>query len=72
MNDELAARHRAITLRLAGRPVEVICAAVGRSKVWFHKWWDRYLEGQDMIGYDRPKISSLGHQYLSQAVEESA
>jgi hypothetical protein len=34
--------------------------------------WDRYLEGQDMIGYDRPKIAALGHQYLSQAVEESA
>ena len=33
--------------------------------------WDRYLEGQDMIGYDRPKIAALGHQYLSQAVEEA-
>jgi putative transposase len=44
MNDELAARHRAITLRLAGRPVQAICAAVGRSEVWFHKWWRRYLE----------------------------
>ena len=29
MNDELAARHRAITLRLAGRSVKSICAAVG-------------------------------------------
>ncbi len=44
MNDELAARHRAITLRLAGRPVKAICAAVGRSEVWFHKWWGRYLQ----------------------------
>lgn len=44
MNDELAARHRAITLRLAGRTVKSICAAVGRSQVWFHKWWRRYLE----------------------------
>src|SRR6516164_6301 len=44
MNDELAARHRAITLRLAGRPVKAICAAVGRSEVWFRKWWHRYLE----------------------------
>jgi hypothetical protein len=35
MNDELAARHRAITLRLAGRTVKAICAAVVRSKVWF-------------------------------------
>src|ERR1700719_3601081 len=44
MNDELAARHRAITLRLAGRPVKAICAVVGRSEVWFHKWWGRYLQ----------------------------
>jgi exonuclease SbcD len=33
--------------------------------------WDRYLEGQDMIGYDRAKVGALGHQYLSRAVEES-
>jgi hypothetical protein len=39
MHDELAARHRAITLRLTGRPVKAICAAVGRSEVWFRKWW---------------------------------
>src|SRR5512147_2624607 len=38
MNDELAARHRAITLRLAGRPVKAICAAVARSEIWFYKW----------------------------------
>jgi transposase InsO family protein len=44
MNDELVARHRAITLRLEGRPVTAICAAVGRTEVWFHKWWRRYLE----------------------------
>src|SRR6516225_7416144 len=44
MHDELAARHRAITLRLAGRTVKAICAAVGRSEVWFRKWWGRYLE----------------------------
>jgi transposase InsO family protein len=44
MHDELAARHRAITLRLAGRPVKAICAGVGRSEVWFHKWWSRYLQ----------------------------
>src|SRR5262249_45856716 len=44
MNDELAARQRAVTLRLAGRPVTAIGAAVGRSEVWFRKWWHRYLE----------------------------
>jgi putative transposase len=44
MNDELATRHRAIALRLAGRTVQAICVSVGRSEVWFHKWWRRYLE----------------------------
>ena len=38
MHDELAARHRAITLPLAGQSVNAICAAVGRSDRWFHKW----------------------------------
>jgi putative transposase len=52
MNDELQARHRAITLRLAGRPVQAICAAVGRSEVWFRKWWHRYLEAGPEGLYD--------------------
>ena len=39
-----AARQRAITLRLAGRPVKQICSALGRTEAWFHKWWRRYLE----------------------------
>jgi putative transposase len=52
MNDELNARHRAITLRLAGRPVKAICAAVGRSEVWFHKWWGRYLQAGPEGLYD--------------------
>src|SRR5688500_1207905 len=33
--------------------------------------WDRYLEGQDMLGYDRAKVGALGHQYLARAVEEA-
>ena len=44
MNDELTARHRAITLRLAGQSITTICATVGRSGRWFHKGWHRYLE----------------------------
>ena len=34
MNDELAARQRPISLRLAGRPVKHICLALGRSEAW--------------------------------------
>jgi putative transposase len=44
MRDEVAARQRAITLRLSGRPVRDICQALGRSEFWFRKWWRRYLE----------------------------
>ncbi len=44
MQDEFAARQRAIALRLGGRPVQSICQALGRSAFWFHKWWRRYLQ----------------------------
>src|SRR5919201_421096 len=44
MHDELTTRQRAISLRLAGQAVNQICAALGRSPSWFHKWWHRYLE----------------------------
>jgi putative transposase len=57
MNDELVARHRAITLRLAGRPVKAICAAVGRSEVWFRKWWHRYLDAGPEGLYDRTRAN---------------
>jgi len=52
MNDELALRQRAISLRLAGRPVKHLCAALGRSETWFHKWWDRYLQAGPEGLYD--------------------
>ena len=42
MNDEFADRQQAIKLRLAGRPVEDICRALGHSREWFHLWWRRY------------------------------
>jgi putative transposase len=57
MNDELAARQRAVTLRLAGRPVKAICASVGRSEVWFRKWWHRYLEAGPEGLYDLTRAS---------------
>jgi putative transposase len=52
MNDDLAARQRAISLRLAGRPVKHICSALGRSEAWFHKWWGRYLQAGPEGLYD--------------------
>jgi len=71
MNDELTARHRAITLRLAGRPVSGICAAVGRSKVWFHKWWNRYLEAGPEGLYDLTRANHNVAQHLSPELERT-
>ncbi|CAA9225371.1 MAG: SbcD_Mre11 [uncultured Acidimicrobiales bacterium] len=31
--------------------------------------WDRYVEEQDLVGFDRPRIRSLGLEYLAKAVE---
>ena len=71
MNDELTARHRAITLRLAGQSVKAICAAVGRSDRWFHKWWSRYLEaGPDGL-YDLTRANHHVAQHLSPELERA-
>src|SRR4051794_14031294 len=71
MHDELAARHRALTLRLAGRPVQAICAAVGRTEVWFHKWWGRYLEaGPDGL-YDLTRANHHVAQHIPPEVERT-
>jgi DNA repair exonuclease SbcCD nuclease subunit len=31
--------------------------------------WDEYVEGQDVVGFDRERIRTLGQKYLSDAVE---
>jgi putative transposase len=64
MSDELTARQRAISLRLAGRPVKSICTALGRSETWFHKWWGRYLEAGPEGLYDRTRA----HHHLTQRI----
>ena len=33
--------------------------------------WDRFLEPQDLLGYDRDRLRLLGHEYLGRAVEEA-
>src|SRR5262245_7845342 len=71
MNDELAARHRAITLRLAGRPIQAICTAVGRSEVWFHKWWGRYLLAGPAGLYDLTRANHHVAQRLSPELERT-
>jgi putative transposase len=67
MNDELTARQRAISLRLAGRSVKHICSALGRTEAWFHKWWRRYLEaGPDGL-YD---LTRANHQVARRIAPE--
>jgi transposase InsO family protein len=71
MHDELAARHRAITLRLAGWPVQAICAAVGRSKFWFHKWWGRYLQAGPPGLYDLTRANHHVAQRIPPELERA-
>src|SRR5512135_1089559 len=71
MKDELAARHRAITLRLAGRPVKAICDAVGRSDRWFHKWWRRYLENGPEGLYDLTRANHHVAQRIPPELERA-
>src|SRR5262245_46270061 len=71
MHDELAARQRAITLRLAGRPIQAVCAAVGRSERWFHKWWRRYLQaGPDGL-YDLTRANHHVAQRIPPELERA-
>ena len=70
-HDELAARQRAVTLRLAGRPIQAICTALGRSEVWFHKWWRRHLQaGPDGL-YDLTRANHHVAQHISPELERS-
>lgn len=52
MQDELSIRQTAIRLRLAGESVESICRTLKRSRAWWHKWWQRYLESGPAGLYD--------------------
>lgn len=71
MNDELNARHRAISLRLSGRPVKSICATIGRSEVWFHKWWNRYLEVGPEGLYDLTRANHHVAQHIPPELERA-
>jgi transposase-like protein len=44
MSHELNLRQKAIRLKQAGRAVSWICQHLERSREWFYKWWNRYLE----------------------------
>jgi transposase InsO family protein len=71
MKDELAARQRAISLRLAGRPVKYICPALGRSEAWFHKWWGRYLQAGPEGLYDLTRAHTHFAQRLAPELERA-
>jgi putative transposase len=71
MPDELTARQRAISLRLAGRSVQDICAAVGRVEAWFYKWWRRYLEAGPEGLYDLTRANHHVAQRLPPELERT-
>jgi hypothetical protein len=55
MHDELYARQAAIRLLLAGENIESIRQTLQHSRVWFHKWWRRYLEAGPKGLYDKTR-----------------
>jgi putative transposase len=71
MNDELTARQRAITLRLAGRSVKYICSTLGRVEAWFHKWWRRYLEDGPEGLFDRTRANHHVAQRIPPELERT-
>ena len=71
MNDEFTARQRAISLRLAGRPVKPICAALGRTEAWFHQWWRRYLEAGPEGLYDLTRANHHVAQRIAPELERT-
>jgi transposase InsO family protein len=70
MNNELADRQQAIKMRLAGQSVETICRALGRSRVWFHRWWRRYRALGPNGLYDHTRASTQPRQ-ISAELERS-
>jgi transposase InsO family protein len=70
MNDELSARQRAISLRLAGWSVQRICWAVGRGEAWLYKWWRRYREAGPNGLYDLTRANHVA-QRLSPELERT-
>jgi hypothetical protein len=71
MHDELTARQRAISLRLAGRSVNSSCTALGRVKAWFHKWWGRYLQAGPEGLYDLTRANHHVAQRISPELERT-
>ena len=71
MHDELTARQRAISLRLAGRSVNYICAALGRVEAWFYKWWHRYLEDGPEGLYDLTRANHHVAQRIPPELERA-
>jgi len=71
MHDELSARQRAISLRLAGRSVKQICSALGRTEPWFHKWWRRYLQAGPGGLYDLTRANHQVARHISPELERT-
>jgi hypothetical protein len=71
MHDELTARQRAISLRLAGRSVKHICAALGRVEARFYKWWRRYLEAGPPGLYDLTRANHHVAQRIPPELERT-
>lgn len=55
-------RLEAMKRRISGEPVAKICLNLGKSRVWFYKWWSRYQElgPEGLIDYSRKAHTPVG------------
>ena len=71
MNDEYETRVVAMRRYLEGEPPIRIYTSLGRSPVWFFKWWNRYKSvGLDGLK-DLPKSPHHQPHHTSEAVEKA-
>jgi putative transposase len=71
MSHELNLRQRAIRLKQAGWAVTWICSRLERSREWFYKWWDRYLEEGAAGLRDRSRAPRTGHSKLPNEIRQA-
>jgi DNA repair exonuclease SbcCD nuclease subunit len=63
------AAHQALHLKLEPQFMAVATTSELPSVETIGGQWDGYLENQDLVGLDRERMRTLGHDYLRDAIE---
>jgi hypothetical protein len=64
-------RNEAINRRLAGERRSDICRTLGRSPVWFDKWWGRYRRYEREGLTSRSRAPQHVHNKMKPEIEEA-